>query len=57
MATFIIKRSYVIHSLPVKNISNLGRFVDRGKVGLLAVVVEGNVMGRAVVAVMYEMST
>ena len=46
-----------VHNLLVQNISKSGRFVDRGDVGLLAVVVEDNVIGWAVVAVRYEINT
>ena len=46
-----------IHNLLVQNISKSGRFVDGGDVGLLAVVVEDNVIGRPVVAVRYAINT
>ena len=46
-----------VNNLLVQNISKSGRFVDGGDVGLLAVVVEDNVIGWAVVAVRYEIIT
>ena len=46
-----------VHNLLVQNISKSGRFVDGGDVGLLAVVVEDNVIGWPVVAVRYAINT
>ena len=46
-----------VYNLLVQNISKSGRLVDRGDVGLLAVVVEDNVIGWAVVAVRYAINT